>query len=396
MRFGGRVVGVVSLVDLWDALVGFLGKQLAQLLAAVIILLVAELMRRLWKLVRSAIAYYRRLDRARRAVARDCTPAGPIEGKGLWISDQPIKPPKSYDYATAIAASKILVVANAKGGVGKTTVCANLGARFSQILEKPVLMIDLDFQGSLSSMSIVGQENWLPPQNLNSEATYLVSGDRSANSVASVGRHATGAESLRIIPSYYDLAQAENRTMVEWLIGDHKADLRFRLAEILHSNAVRETYSLVLIDCPPRLTTGAIQSLAAGTHVLIPTRLEEPSTEAVSTFVQQVEAFRDAGLCPHIRYVGVAPTMVTAQASTGGVKQRLRDALANSGAMVRLLDSEVPQSTRFRESEGITYLTLGNAQNVQTLKTAIEDLATVVQEAMGYEEQRVRRDPDRP
>jgi cellulose biosynthesis protein BcsQ len=376
-------VGVISPGDLWDALVGFFGKQLAQVIAGVIVLLIAELLRRLWKLIRSMIAYYRRLERARRAVARDCTPAGPIEGKGLWISDQPINLPKTYDYATAVAASKILIVANAKGGVGKTTVCANLGARFSQILEKPVLMIDLDFQGSLSSMSIVGQENWLPPESLNSEATYLVSGDRSANNVASVGRHATGAVSLRIITSYYDLAQAENRTMVEWLIGDHKADLRFQLAEILHSNAVRETYSLILIDCPPRLTTGAIQALAAATHVLIPTRLEEPSTEAVSTFVQQVEAFKEAGLCPYIKYVGVVPTMVIAQANTEGVKQRLRDALANSDAMVHLLDCEIPQAARFRESEGITYLTLGNAQNVQTLKIAIEDLVAVVQEAMG-------------
>lgn len=369
--------------DLWDALVGYFGKQLAQLIAGVIILLIAELLRRLWKLARSMTAYYRRLDRARSAVARTSTPAGPIEGKGLWISDQPIRPPKTYDYATAIAASKILIVANAKGGVGKTTVCANLGACLSQVLEKPVLMIDLDFQGSLSSMSVVGQENWLPPPNLNSEATYLVSGDRSANHVASVGRHATHAASLKIIPSYYDLAQAENRTMIEWLIGDHKADLRFRLAEILHSNAVRETYSLVLIDCPPRLTTGAIQALAAATHVLIPTRLEAPSTEAVSTFVQQVEAFRAAGLCTYIEYVGVVPTMVMAQANTEGIRQQLRDALAVSGGMVHLLDCEIPQSARFRDSEGITYLALGSAQNVQTLKTAIEELAAVVQEAMG-------------
>jgi cellulose biosynthesis protein BcsQ len=327
------------------------------------------------------VAYYRRLDRARRAVARDCTPAGPIEGKGLWISDQPIKLPKSYDYATAIAASKILIVANAKGGVGKTTVCANLGAYFSQQLTKPVLMIDLDFQGSLSSMSIVGQENWLPPQNLDSEATYLISGDRSANHVASVGKHATGADSLKIITSYYDLAQAENRTMVEWLIGDHKNDIRFALARILHSNAVRERYSLVLIDCPPRLTTGAIQALAAATHVLIPTRLEEPSTEAVTTFVDQVQAFKEAGLCPRISHVGVVATMVDARANTKGIKERLRDAL--SGGVTGLLDCEIPQSTKFRESEGITYLTLGNAKEVEPLKTSIERLAAVVRGAMG-------------
>jgi chromosome partitioning protein len=383
MRFGGEAVGVVSLGDLWDALVGLFGKQIAEIVAGVIIILIGYALRQVWKLIALVVDHYRRLARARRAVARIKTPAGPIEGKGLWISDQPIRPPNSYDYATAVAASKILVVANAKGGVGKTTVCANLDARFSQIQEKPVLMIDLDFQGSLSSMSIVGQENWLPPQGLNSQATYLISGDLTPHHFAAVGQHATGAPSLKIIPSYYDLAQAENRTMIEWLIGDEESDLRFRLAKILHSNTVRNAFSLILIDCPPRLTTGAIQALAAATHVLIPTRLEEPSTEAVSTFIQQVEAFKEAGLCPCIKYVGVVPTMVAAQANTEGVKQRLRDALANSGAPVDLLGCEVPQSQRFRESEGITYFTLGDAKNVQTLKTAIEDLAAVVQEAMG-------------
>jgi cellulose biosynthesis protein BcsQ len=230
-------------------------------------------------------------------------------------------------------------------------------------------------------MSIVGQENWLPPQNLDSEATYLISGDRSANHVASVGKHATGADSLKIITSYYDLAQAENRTMVEWLIGDHKNDIRFALARILHSNAVRERYSLVLIDCPPRLTTGAIQALAAATHVLIPTRLEEPSTEAVTTFVDQVQAFKEAGLCPRISHVGVVATMVDARANTKGIKERLRDAL--SGGVTGLLDCEIPQSTKFRESEGITYLTLGNAKEVEPLKTSIERLAAVVRGAMG-------------
>jgi hypothetical protein len=96
-----------------------------------------------------------------------------------------------------------------------------------------------------------------------------------------------------------------------------------------------------------------------------------------------VEAFKEAGLCPYIRYVGVVPTMVMAQANTEGVKQRLRDSLANSGTLVELLDCEIPNSARFRESEGITYLGLGNAQSVQALKTAIEDLGAVVQETMG-------------
>jgi hypothetical protein len=73
--------------------------------------------------------------------------------------------------------------------------------------------------------------------------------------------------------------------------------------------------------------------------------------------------------------------MVDARANTKGIKERLRDAL--SGGVTGLLDCEIPQSTKFRESEGITYLTLGNAKEVEPLKTSIERLAAVVRGAMG-------------
>ena len=59
------------------------------------------------------------------------------EGKGLWLADTPIQHTQPNEYKTNIDASRVLVVANAKGGVGKTSVCACLGARFSEILTNP-------------------------------------------------------------------------------------------------------------------------------------------------------------------------------------------------------------------------------------------------------------------
>jgi chromosome partitioning protein len=106
------------------------------------------------------------------------------------------------------------------------------------------------------------------------------------------GGHAIQLSQLRVLTAYYNLAQAENRVMVEWLLGDRQYDVRFRLAELLHSNGVREAFSLIIIDSPPRLTTGAIQALAAGPHLLVPIILDEPSSEAVVTFIRQVETYR--------------------------------------------------------------------------------------------------------
>ena len=99
----------------------------------------------------------------------------PREGKGIWVID-PISPPK-IDSNPRIPNAKILVVANAKGGVGKTTVTANLGARFAELAKasgrKPVLLIDLDFQGSLSAMCVAGGLDWLPSGDRDSNATPI-------------------------------------------------------------------------------------------------------------------------------------------------------------------------------------------------------------------------------
>jgi hypothetical protein len=95
----------------------------------------------------------RRLAAARDSVAQD--------GAGPWISVPP-GPPQDYRLRmeSAGATVPVIVSANLKGGVGKTTVTANIAASFAQKKagknQKPVLAIDLDYQGSLSSMMFAG------------------------------------------------------------------------------------------------------------------------------------------------------------------------------------------------------------------------------------------------
>jgi chromosome partitioning protein len=328
----------------------------------------------------------------------------PREGRGIWVID-PISPPK-IESNPHIPSAKILVVANAKGGVGKTTVSANLGARFAELAKvngkKPVLLIDLDFQGSLSSMCVAGGLGWLPSGDRDSNATHLISGDLAATDVANgIAMPATIVKNgglpiqlsqLKVLTAYYDLAQAENRVMIEWLLGDRKYDVRFRLAELLHSNAVREAFSMIIIDSPPRLTTGAIQALAAGTHLLIPTILDEPSSEAVVTFIRQVETYREKGLCQCIKHVGVAATMVDRTGSYGAEETRLRDRLAaptargGAGGVSQLLPAStyIHQSAAFRKTggKGITYSLLGEGHFAARLKASIRELADAVNREM--------------
>ncbi|MGH6816480.1 MAG: ParA family protein, partial [Hyphomicrobiaceae bacterium] len=158
------------------------------------------------------------------------------------------------------------------------------------------------------------------------------------------------------------------------------------------SNAVRAAFSLIIIDSPPRLTTGAIQALAAGTHLLVPTVLDGPSSEAVVTFVRQVETFRKAGICPYIKYIGVVGTLAAGQDDTKGAQKFLADRLNDSwekngaGGVTKLLSpkSFIPRSKYFRRiaRQGIAYLRMGDAQDTRPVKDAIGTLAVIVKKDM--------------
>ncbi len=394
------------------------------MVAGAVLLAVAYLLKKAWGLITWTWDYFSRLDRALKDVGRTGTPSGPTEGKGLWLAE-PIKGPTVRCCDPHIGPPRVLVVANAKGGVGKTTVAANLGACFAMIAQnegkKPVLLIDLDFQGSLSSMSIAGGKDWLPPEGWDSKSTYLVSGSfappdivNSTLSAATVRQNGgtTKVDKLKIITAYYDLAQAENRVMIEWLLGDRRVDIRFRLADLLHDDIVRDAFSLIVIDSPPRLTTGAIQALACGTHLLIPTILDEPSSEAVVAFVRQIETFRDKGLCPKMEHVGVVPTMTDAIQNLGPMERLLRDRLqlpleqGGAGGVTELLPrfTYIPDSVAFRNAggKGIAYLSMGNGATTTRVRTAIHNLAAKVDKAMSlglkppeepYEGERLRAVP---
>lgn len=231
---------------------------------------------------------------------------GAVEGSGVWLHRNP-KPPAGY-HDFYLNPLPILTVANLKGGVGKTTVAANLGAYFATEHNERVLFIDLDYQGSLSSM-LVKHEGLFPGPGSNSAASELVTGEiqlrQFSNFAAGVDRLPTS----RVIKAYYDLARAETKVLVHWLTGRFSRDARYNLAEILHSATVRESFDRIIIDAPPRLTASSIQAFAASTHVLIPTILDRLSGDAVASFVDQLVVHKS--IWPALKIVGVAPQLTS-------------------------------------------------------------------------------------
>ncbi|MFN3626028.1 MAG: ParA family protein [Hyphomicrobium sp.] len=202
-----------------------------------------------WPRLRTIWGAKRRLDRALLAVG--------AESKGLWLASSiPVRQPSHYD--RSLRTSKpIIVVANLKGGVGKTTVTSNLIAHYANKKGERVLGIDLDFQGSLTANCLSGEDrqHLLEVQDDGglSKAAQLID-DRDAAWLRDAPDSVDGVATAKLIPAYYSLAAVENRVMVEWLLGKRRADVRYHLADLLHDDIIQRSFDRIFIDAPPRLT----------------------------------------------------------------------------------------------------------------------------------------------
>jgi chromosome partitioning protein len=396
--------------QLWQQIIDKFGHAAAVIIISIVGALVWIVVRYLLGFIQQARCFFQSRRRALNAVAREITRDGAREGNGVWLT-RPIHPPD--DYRNRVTRSKVLAIANLKGGVGKTTIAANIGAYLAREWQKRVLLIDLDFQGSLSSMAFAGQD-WL--EGLRSSlAAKLISNDIGPDLLPSVAKEVqlngdpnTGGK-LKVITAYYDLAQADNRIMVEWLLQSprklptswrhafsellvgklfRRLDVRYTLAEILHSDTVQDAFDLIIIDCPPRLTTSEIQAFCASSHLLIPTIFDRTSAEAVLSLCDQIEILKSNGVCPHLKYLGVVGTMWagnhTIQIQTRTVIEKLLlERAANLGVLPTT--KFIPYTTKLVKyaDEGIAYLAMPKWQQNDEIRSAVESLAVHVANQMG-------------
>jgi chromosome partitioning protein len=184
--------------------------------------------------------------------------------------------------------SKIIAIANQKGGVGKTTTAVNLAASLSATRRR-VLLIDLDPQGNATMGCGIAKNE------LSLTVCDVLLGEADARSVIQPAQ----AGGFGVVPANSDLTTAEVR-----LINEYGRETRLRQA----LQPIGDNYDFILIDCPPSINMLTVNALTAATGVLIPMQCEYYALEGLSALLDSVEQIRGA-VNPQLRLEGLLRTM---------------------------------------------------------------------------------------
>ncbi len=227
-------------------------------------------------------------------------------------------------------AMRVLVLANQKGGVGKTTTAINLGTALAAIDER-VLIIDLDPQGNASTGLGIDR------RSRRASTYHVMTGEVSLAEAL----QETGVPRLSVAPSTMDLLGVELE-----IAGDKDRAYKLRDA-VLDFDAEQgaDGYSYILIDCPPSLNLLTINALTAAHAVVVPLQCEFFALEGLSQLLSTVEQVKGS-LNASLEIHGVVLTMFDARNNLAN--QVVADVRGFLGEKV--YETVIPRNVRISEA----------------------------------------------